>query len=395
MSLFYLVERLDPRVFDAEVLFLGNEGPAIDFFQQRGVKTRVLDGIAVYPHAYGARMSFVGRKPLAPLSRFLSVRRSVKKMLLFFQQYRFDIVHVNTSLLLAVGKAASLSGAKVVWHVRESLHPGVLGFRRWVVRRWIKRYADWVIAISTFERDALDAGDKVTVVYNYVDFKKFNREIPSTKIRSDFGLSDKFVVCNLGGAVHSKGGDVFVNAAISLCQKYDDISFLLVGIVNEKPASSRIISRLKRALGLSVDLSGRVLDLVNKGGFRDRILIAGVRTDIPEILAASDVLVWSATVPHFARPIIEAGAMAKSVIASDFPNTREAMIPDVTGLLFEPGSCRDLAEKIERLYRDHAVMDALGEKGFELAHERFNGDRNFSEVNSIYMSLMNGDHERT
>lgn len=389
MSLLYLIEKLDPNSFDAEVLFLGGEGPAVDFFRSRGIRVQLLTGISIYPHAYGAYMSFISRKPLTPFLRLFQIRSSVKKLMFFFQEHSYDLVHVNTSLLLAVGKAAKLSGAKVVWHVRESLHPGIFGFRRQIIRNWIKHYADWIIAISTFERKALGKSDKVSVVNNYIDFKKFDKNLSPAGSRNLFKIkADSYVVCNLGGAVHSKGADVFVKAAAFLCERYDNIFFLLIGIVNTKPEKAGFKSIARKLLGLKYDLSQRVLDLIKTHNLEERFIITGIRTDIPEILAASDLLIWSATVPHFSRPIIEAGAMEKPVVAADFPNTRESLIPDATGLLFVPGQHRDLAQKIERLYLDRSLGRSLGKEGFELAQRKFNADRNFSQINEVYFNLM-------
>lgn len=395
MSLLYIIEKLDPKVFDAEVLFLGGEGPVVDLFRARGISVHLLYGISIYPHAYGAHMSFISRKPLTPFLRLFQIRDSVKKLLAFFQEHPYDIVHVNTSLLLAVGKAAKISGAKVVWHIRESLHPGIFGLRRLFVRNWIKRYADWIIAISTFEKNAVGGTNKVSIVYNYIDFKNFDKNRSPVRVQKDFKIkTDSYVVCNLGGGVHSKGADVFVKAAALVCKKYENVFFLLVGIVNTNPAKKNLKSIAKNMMGLKRDLSPRVLDLIKKHNLEGRVILTGTRSDIPEILAASDLLVWSATVPHFARPIIEAGAMEKPVVAAGFPNTRESLVPDVTGLLFKPGSHQDLADKIERLYLNRSLGQSLGQKGLELAERKFNSEHNFSKIEEVYLNLMRGRDER-
>ncbi len=61
------------------------------------------------------------------------------------------------------------------------------------------------------------------------------------------------------------------------------------------------------------------------------------RKDIPSIINSSDIIVFPSVVPHFARSIIEAGAMAKPSIASNIGGPDELIINGETGLLVPPG----------------------------------------------------------
>ena len=53
-------------------------------------------------------------------------------------------------------------------------------------------------------------------------------------------------------------------------------------------------------------------------------------------MAACDLLVFPATTNHFARPIVEAGAMGKPVVASRFPIIEELVKNGETGFSFRP-----------------------------------------------------------
>jgi glycosyltransferase involved in cell wall biosynthesis len=390
MSLYYIVERLNPALFDIEVLFLGGEGDGVEYFRSRNKKVLLMSGIAVYPHAYGAYMSLISKRPWLPFLRLLKLDSEANRLLPFFARQKYDIVHLNTSLLLSVGKAAKLAGSKVVWHVRESLHKGNLGFRRYFVRKWIQRYADVILTITAFEKLNLGNPDKAVVVHNYIDFKKFDQSISGEAIRRELGFAaTDFVVCNLGGAVHSKGADVFVKAAHILVKKHRNIKFVLSGIINTQgPTASGWRNRIKKFIGLKRDLSTDTLHLIHQYNLEKHVIITGVRTDIPDLLAASDVLAWTATVQHFARPIIEAAAMSKPSVAADFPNTHVALTEGVTGLVFKPGNVVDLASKIEALYNDRMKCRAMGIEARKLTIKKFNADTNFKIIGDIYNQLM-------
>lgn len=392
MSLFYIVEKLDPSIYDISVLFLGEEGDGIRYFKERGFKVITLSGIPIYPHAYGARLSFISRKPFKPFTLAWQVYCAVPNLVKWFNNNPFDIVHLNTSLLLPFGKAAHLAGIKVVWHIRESLYAGFLGIRKTLIRNWIKKYSDKIFSISTFEAKRLGKSDKIAVVYNYIDFQKFDSDLSGESIREEFGLLPlDYIVCNLGGTVHSKGAEIYLKAAALLTDKKIGIKFFLVGdkqTVKQLEGNLKIKYYLKKWMGLKVDQGYLISLLIKKYRLEERVILTGLRPDIPEILTASDVLAWTATVPHFARPIIEASAMKKPVIAANFPNTHEAMIAEKTGLTFKPGSASDLAEKIQKLYHDRALGKKMGDAGKRFALEKFNADKNFSAIENAYLALL-------
>lgn len=392
MSLYYIIEKLDPTIYDAEVLILEKKGEGITFFRKKGIKVHTLENISIYPHAENARLNFISRKPWKPFQRLLEIRPSVKKMSFFFKNHSFDIVHLNTSLLLAAGKAAKLSGAKVVWHIREPLYRGILGLRRRFVKYWIHKYSDKIVAISSIEAERIGRPEKTSIVYNYIDFKKFDSSLSGESIRKEFRVSPgDFLVCNLGGLVHSKGAEVYAKAAMILAGKYPDIKFLLVGYsggFHNLQGWTKVKYFLKKWLGLKVNQGYPVYKLVKESIPENTFIMSGMRTDIPEILAASDLLAWTATVPHFARPIIEAAAMEKAVVAADFPSAREAMIGETTGLVFQPGSAKDLAKKIEALYHNRNRCCDMGKNGKAIAFQKFNAAQNFEQIEKIYFELM-------
>src|SRR5207245_4741751 len=114
---------------------------------------------------------------------------------------------------------------------------------------------------------------------------------------------------------------------------------------------------------------------------RRRLLTATVRfvgmhRAVPACLAACDLLVWPASVSPFALPIVEAGAMARPVVASDFPSSRELVRPGETGLLVPHNEPRSLADAILRILRNPEEGQRMGDAGYRLARERYDAQAN-------------------
>lgn len=387
MSLYYIIERLDRARYEPIVLFLGGEGPGVTLFREAGIKVIVAQGITWYAHAENARFKFLSRRPLRPITDFLRIPSSVWKLISIYRELSIDLVHLNTSLLIPAGTAARRAGIKVVWHIREPLYRGWFGVRRHFVRKAIIKNSDAIVAISREDASRLGSDlSKVQVIYNYVDFAKFDFRISGADIRRELNIpEDRVVICNLGGVIHSKGPHIYLKAALEVWKKCPNVVFVLVGYPPEH--SPGLTRRLKSWIGIP-DATQAVNRLLASNPELERVIFTGVRKDIPAILAASDVLVWSATVPHFARPIIEAGAMQKPVVAADFPNSREIVEVGVTGLLYDARDASELAAQLERLVTSPELRKDMGMEGYRKASQLFNAELNARKIYQIYDQLL-------
>jgi glycosyltransferase involved in cell wall biosynthesis len=392
LSLLYLIEQLDRARYEPEVLFLGNPSGEVDAYARRGIPFRVRSDITSYPHAENARLTLRSLRPWEVVTRPLQILPSANRMREELMARPVDLVHINTSVLLPVGIGASRAGVPVVWHVREPLYRGAFGLRRALVRGCIDRCSSAVIAISKADAARLIQGPKVHVVYNFVNFEVFNRDIDSTRIRESLGIDSRArIVLMLGGRVESKGADVLVRAA-SLSMKRDPtLVFLIAGV----PLGGQSPSWIKRtarhaieSIGAVPNMGRRVRSLILEHRLEKVVRFLGMRSDVPWLLAAADVLVWPATVPHFARPVIEAGAMARPVIASDFAASRETVVDGETGILVAPRDPGALAEAIARVFSDAQAARRMGEAGYRLARERYDARRGAESIMAIYDQVL-------
>jgi glycosyltransferase involved in cell wall biosynthesis len=394
LSLLSLIQQLDRRRFEPEVLLLGRNEALESLFRREGIAVHRKIGIVTYPHAQGARLSLRSLRPWELITRVLLIPGSVRRMTAFLRSRHFDIVHLNSALLLPAGIGARRSGARVVWHVRETLHPGLLGVRRGFVRRVIGRSADRIVAISHVSAMPWSASGKVEVIYNPVD-AAFDRRRDPTAFRAALGLPmDRPIVAMLGGAVPSKGADILVEAAARVLGHASRPLFVVAGYPPEAvPSPSPLKRGLRRALescGLIPSVPRRILRSMAAHGLQDDVLFVGLRADVPDLLAASALLVWPAVEGHFSRPVIEAGAMGLPVVASDFAETREIVIDGQTGWLVPPRDPRALAAAIIRLLDDREAARRMGEEGSRLARERYDSRVAATRVERIYDDLLAG-----
>jgi len=170
----------------------------------------------------------------------------------------------------------------------------------------------------------------------------FKNDKARTAMGKKMGLNGKIVFVMVARLIREKGVLEYLKAARLVRGKYPEAVFLLVG-----PSGS--------------DEPDAVPDQVLEA-FSEDVLYLGARSDVPEILNASDVFVlptkYREGVP---RAMLEAMALSLPVVVSDMPGCREAVEGRKTGFLVPPGNVEALAEALELAMK--ADRQALGAAG--------------------------------
>ena len=87
--------------------------------------------------------------------------------------------------------------------------------------------------------------------------------------------------------------------------------------------------------------------------------------------------------------ILESFASAKPILASRLGAIKEFIIDGVNGVLFEPGNAEDLAAKISYLFSHSEERIEMGRNANRIYQERFNKEKNFQDLMSIYIKTIN------
>ena len=105
--------------------------------------------------------------------------------------------------------------------------------------------------------------------------------------------------------------------------------------------------------------------------FRNHVTFTGLRDDIPQILAASDIFVLPSYSEGLSNALMEAMASGCACIASDTGGNTFLIQNGVSGLLFPPGDRAALGAHIERLVKDPAKRRNLGAAARKRIEETF------------------------
>ncbi|HEX3053638.1 MAG TPA: glycosyltransferase family 4 protein [Aggregatilineaceae bacterium] len=391
MSLLFLIQGLDRTKYEPIVACIHDTSAVLDLYRSHDIETFFWPGITPFEHT--TLGWFPLYDPLAvtrlarQIRRFLPSAHATQQLV---KSVRPDVVHLNSLVLAPSALGVRRAGIPLIWHVREPVHHGHVGLRRRFLARLFMRLADEGIFISAFDQQQLTGGKKGTVVHNFVDFTRFDYSLNGETVRAELNLAPGArLVLFLGGQSVVKG--IFpLLQAMALVRDAVPEAHLAVGSGAYTP-SGRLLSRIARTvlpLVGSGTVAQRVDKLIAQNAMQDRVHLLSWRSDVPRLLAASDVLVFPSVAPHFARPVVEAGAMKKPVVASRIGGVEELVVHEETGLLVPPNDPVRLADALIRILTQPDEAQKMGKNGRQHALSRFNAETNIKATTAAYERLL-------
>lgn len=388
ISLLYLLRELDNSRYATTVLCIHKE--MADLYKKNGFKAFHDSRLGIISHTTsgwnGISRAHIFIKELLRIVPTILVTYKYIKML------NPDLVHLNSLVLIPSAIAVKLRRTKLVWHIREPLADGYWGLRKMIISYLIKKLSDRIVTISPYEASKLgkDFKNNISVIYNFVDLDKFNPEhVPKGQFRDAFRLGKTPIVASLGGISHVKG-----TREIILAQRYvrnHDYTTVFVGPSWENKGKRTIREGIKivmKKILRKKDYFHEIENILRSNNIDyNRIVFTGPRTDIATILNDIDVLIFAGTVPHFPRPIFEAWAMKKPVIAFDIDGVRQNVQDGVDGILVPLNDVRKLGYAIEYLINHKDKAEEMGVRGYAKALKYFDAKKNIKDICNVYKGL--------
>ena len=374
-SLLGLVKHAQQKGLRCKVLFLQHEGNAIERYREEGIDVMLHSTIYSYGHAYGAYNKLISRRPWRVVTNLVKAFRSTDTIRQLLVQEQPRLVYLNTSVLIPCARAAHQLKIPVIWHLREQLHNGYLGLRKKMVQQLFAKYANRIIAISEVNANTLNVPG-TQVVYNSVDFSVFSRDLDSNNFKQEYNLSDGIHFAFIGGRVLSKGADIAVEAFSHILSQYPQANLIIAGPFHTD--TTLPMNRIEKKVE-ALCASNPIL--------KKALRFTGPLPQVAPVLASCDVLLWSATTPHFARPIMEAMVMGKPVIASRFLSSEEIVSHEKEGLLVAP-TVTEIAEAMRWMIEHPKERTHMGQAGYEKARHLFNATKNNEHIVDIIQSLI-------
>lgn len=347
-----------------ELICVCSDGPRVKGLKEEGFDVRAIN---------------IDRK-ISPFSNL----RSIYKMYKLFRKEKPDIVHVHTPVAAVLGRiAAKLAKVSTIiytahgFYFHENMSAKTYKLFYGIEKFCAKWCTDYIFTQS--EEDGQLAienkflpENRIAIISNGVDVQgKFNPEKLDKKyiinLRKELNIQENDVVVSfIGRLVREKGILDLLEAFNQIEQK--QIKLLVIGGASNSERDQQTV---------------RLLDEYKTN---PNIIFTGYRSDIPELLAITDIYCLPSYREGMPRSIIEAMAMECSIIATNIRGSREEVDHGVNGYLVSLNNPFSIADSIKRLNDDTNLLKSFQKKARKKAVTLYDEKTVVSKQISIFKS---------
>lgn len=338
------------------------------------------DGLRFYRTPPGA----LAKWPI--LNQWDVVRASAKRLRQLIPEIKPDLLHAHSPALngLAALDAARRFRLPLVYEVRAfwedaavdhgDCREGDLRYRltRAMESHVLKRAQQVTTICEGLRSDIVARGlppERVTVIPNAVDLKRFSELPRDQALAAELGLSEARVIGFIGSFYAYEGLDLLLQALARVRDRRPELRLLLVGGGPQE-------ERLKA--------------LANQLGLNDRVLFTGrvPHAEVGRYYSLVDCFVYprhSMRLTELVTPLkpLEAMAQGRLVLASDVGGHRELIKAGETGFLFRADDVEALAEALLDLLAREAEWSEVRQR----AHQFVESERNWPVSVSRYAAV--------
>jgi glycosyltransferase involved in cell wall biosynthesis len=313
-----------------------------------------------------------------PSFRSLSALRQQVRLARYVTDRRIDVVHTYSFYgnVFAV-PPARLAGVPVVIASIRDRAPYLTPMQK-RAQRWACQFADCILVNAAAVKEWLigegyDAA-KIVIIPNGVELSRFDRVDEGSPFRG-LGIPEGAPVVLVVSRLNPlKGIESFLQAAALVAPDFPTVRFVIAGDTN--PNERQYWSTLT---SLTVRL-----------GLTERLIFAGLRRDVPQLLSAATISVMPSLNEALSNVVLESMAAGAPIVATRVGGTPEAISDGVNGLLVPPGDPRAMASAIAALLRDQSRARRLGDAARQSIYERFSMERMALATTQLYEALLDG-----
>ena len=235
--------------------------------------------------------------------------------------------------------------------------------------------------ISENYKKFLNSKKKFLVIFRGINTEYFDADIIKDKdvdkLKSNWKIENNKKIILLPGRLTAwKGQEIFIEAINLFCLNNPELDFVAV-ILGDDQGRTVYRKKLERLV--------EQFKLTQKIKFVDNCNV------MPVAYYISDAVVSSSIEPEaFGRVSVEAQSMKKPIIASNIGGSKETVIDNKTGLLFESGNPKSLCDKLNEIIKlDGLTLDLMGREGRKNVINRFNIEKMCLNTYSEYKKLLN------
>lgn len=276
---------------------------------------------------------------------------AVPSLVRLFRREKFDVVQTHLQHANILGALAGAVAGVPVIATLHSTKAHVQGFfhspRQWVDRFLLRHVVKRVVAVGYSVSQAHQSrlsGRKIDIIPNAIG------EIPALASADRERLRRKLLGSDDGVLILTVG-------RLTIDKGYHDLIAAFSRIAHQHPQARLVIVGDGE---LRADLDKAAAD----SGLQNRISLLGPRTDVPDLLAASDMYVSSSHREGLSLALMEAMAAGLPIVATRVGDT-EYLLRDGIGVMVEPHDVPSIAREMSALLDAPSEMLKMGKSAHD------------------------------
>jgi glycosyltransferase involved in cell wall biosynthesis len=341
----------------------GSEGSLIEEVRERGIPLTILPNM---------------RRELSPLNDLRVIGQLRRLMVGENGRPRYDIVHTHSSKAGVVGRiAAAWARVPLIvhtvhgWSFHDQMPPGRRGLYV-ALERIAARYSHKMIVVSPRDIEkglaqGIGRPEDYVLIRSGIELERFGHPIvPPAKMRQRLGIPpDAPVIGSVTRLSPQKSPLDLLDAMAHIHQQRPDAWLVVVGDGPLRPQVERRLDELRIA---------------------SRVILTGLRRDIPELMATFDVFVLSSLWEGLPRVLPQAMASGLPIVCTEADGSAEAVCEGENGFLTPRGQPDVLAAHVLNLLADEQLRREMGENGRFRAPE-FGAVKMVQDIDRLYRRL--------
>ncbi len=237
-------------------------------------------------------------------------------------------------------------------------------FTKWMVSHYLVQTRsaqnEWMGRLHLSE-------DRFSIVPNGLDISHFETPIDKNEECKKLSIdTTSFIITCVSRLRKGKGHEVLLKAFETFYKRNQNTTLLLVGDGERES-----------------ELKGQIENYAS----RNNVFFLGNRSDVPIILALSDLFILPTEGEGMSNAIMEAMAAGLPIITTDIPENRDLIEEGRTGILFPVSDDEILSDKISFLLENTKLREELGKNAKKEAREKYDVEKVVLKFAEFYRKI--------
>lgn len=354
-----IAKRMDRELFNTSLAYF-------DFFGNEKFR----DAFQVH----GIRLYHIPRNGAADFSTMQIISRVIR-------DENIDIVNAHhfVSMFYSFYACKIANRRKLVYTEHSSWEVEQVPLKWELIGRLLLNHLDCVVGVSEDVTESLRAKyrlqkENAITIKNGVDFedKRENRNVK--EIRDEFGLTDDIkVVMTVANFRKVKNHLFLLQGFKELLKEVGNVRLLLIGQGTESDPENT---------------EGAVRDYLEENRLLDKVILAGHRSDVRDLLSIADVFCLTSYREGLPISILEAMTAGLPVIGTNVPGIRDVVTHKKNGILIELGDWKALKDAMLKILTNKELKCNYGKASRKIVEESYSITQCVGRYQDIFLRLM-------